>query len=318
MGNLDQALDEIGMTASSVTKTAKEFDKILVENGFTSNVENDEAKLMKAINDVDKASAVENKLVPASYKGAYFDEARIKNNIRIQYGNTKQAYKVVKFTEYTSTCFGILTALRLKQLPDRSFIIGAPNGFGKASFVYECLTTMLKAEMRAVPYISLTELAIIKNAEETRLMNGERFEGRNYYYGIRDERYRKDNQFSSKNKEAVELLGAYSWAEYINADCLFVFFSDITSKQIESKMLSQILSIRGAKGLPTIALISTSLDPYMMDNSLREYVWDEILDTVRESGSYDRVFHVSCYKRKKNGIMDSDENIEADTGIVRS
>ena len=80
-------------------------------------------------------------------------------------------------------------------------------------------------------------------------------------------------------------------------------------------MLYQLLSIRGAKGLPTIAMISTSLDPYVNDYTLKELVWDEIKSTKDEADSYDRVTHISCYKKRKDSLALNDKD-DDDTGII--
>ena len=62
-------------------------------------------------------------------------------------------------------------------------------------------------------------------------------------------------------------------------------------------MLKTVLDVRGVKGLPTVVLISTSLNPYKNDKVLGELIWDEILAYKSDSHCYDRVYHVSCYKR---------------------
>ena len=115
-------------------------------------------------------------------------------------------------------------------------------------------------------------------------------------------------------KKPMIIQSAHSWSEYINAKCLFVSFTDVISKDLESHVLYQLLNIRGAKGLPTIAMISTSLEPYLKDVNLKEYVWNEIIDYT-DKDTYDRVQHVSCYKRR---FLDFEKETQADeeTGII--
>jgi hypothetical protein len=114
------------------------------------------------------------------------------------------------------------------------------------------------------------------------------------------------------------ITGRYSYSEYINADCLFVFTTGILKKDIESKILYQLLNIRGAKGLPTIVMVSTSLDVYTMDRKLKEQIWDEILAYSEKQYCYDRLYHVSCYRDKvgTSKLDDKGKAVEPDTGIV--
>lgn len=139
---------------------------------------------------------------------------------------------------------------------------------------------------------------------------------RKYVEGENNEVYIIDPNVSKDYiKRPTVISNGYSFSEYINADCLFVGFSELVSKDIESHMLSQLLNLRGNKGLPTIVTISSALEPYESDKRLKEYVWDEIKNYDNRR-SYDRVIHVSCYKRKELTLNTKVESVEKDTGIV--
>jgi hypothetical protein len=58
------------------------------------------------------------------------------------------------------------------------------------------------------------------------------------------------------------------------------------------------------------------LEPYENDKVLREQVWDEIKADKEERSLYDRVYHISCYKRRNMGLENKDEIIDSETGIV--
>ena len=74
-------------------------------------------------------------------------------------------------------------------------------------------------------------------------------------------------------------------------------------------MLQHLLYVRGTKGLPTIAMISTALTPYLNDPNLAEFVWDEIIDRSKsDKPCYDRVKHVSCYKDFRKLYMNSQDD----------
>lgn len=320
---VDNALDILGLETSNeeenIKKEAQEL-KLNVEVGIET-----EPKAVKEVvlTEEDRKRAVYRKLVPEHYKDARFDENSIKANLRIQHSRSRGLYIVKHFDEYIKTCNEILTNLRLGKLPRRSWIIGAPNGFGKTSFVNECLITILKNGWITAPYISLSELAVIRVQEEQRLM-------RPFGYRVTESTlvaeygdYMTDNQLYLYKegklpkdiiKNPLIIQSAYSWSEYINAACLFVSLTDVISKDLESHTLYQLLSIRGAKGLPTIVMMSTSLEPYIKDTGLKELVWNEILD-YDNNDNYDRVKHVSCYK-VKNLNLNNTAKIDKDTGIL--
>ena len=321
---IDSAINSLDIKTSNDTlvKMTEEANNSGIK--LTSE-EKPKASPLVLINSLDRELAVKEKLIPECYEKAIFDIEKIKKNISEQYTKSKGIYKVYRFKDYTDTCSAILTTLRTGQIPKRSYIIGAPNGFGKSSFVNECLITMRKQNWICAPYISLHELAEIRTEEEKRLMKPFSYtasqgiyEQDGKYYNTKEVNGYTYTDFRTPIeivKKPTIIQSAYSWNEYINAKCLFVHFTDVISKDLESHVLYQLLSIRGAKGLPTIAMISTSLEPYLKDTSLREIVWDEILDYDVEGGSCDRIKHVSCYKAKKLDFS-KDGEIDKDTGIV--
>ena len=245
-----------------------------------------------------KEMAVRLGIIPKSRVDVEYDVKKIEENIMEQSRVSPRKFKVKGFNEYVQTLNSIISSIRVGLKPKCSYIIGAPNGFGKTSFVTSCLKLMVAKELKAVPYISLLELAEIRVENERSLLRGIELKARK-----RDEEDEGEYVYSSYRdfvKVPEVITGCYSWSEYMNSDILFCFFSSIDSKVIESNTLKGILEIRGAKGLPTIVFISTSLDPYKNDKNLREFVWDEILTTKEEDGVYDRVYHVSTYKVYSN------------------
>lgn len=325
MDTFDDAFKEAGIATESVAET---YDKLKTEADSADMNINEKRqrfeqsqKLFYGLSNSDREEAVKEFIVPRTYINASFDVEKIKNNIRAQYKKSS-IYKVYKFSDYTNICEEILSTVRMKQLPKCSYLIGAPNGFGKTSFVNECLITLRAQGYKVAPYISLWELAQIRVDNEQRIMSpytrfkevpGEDGEYSRYSYT----EARTVIAPYSKNPEIIS--GRYSYSEYINADCLFVSFTDVISKEIESHTLYQLLSIRALKGLPTIVMISTSLDPYENDAVLREQVWNEIRCYKETENCYDKLYHISCYRMKKtidSGLDNKGEDIEADTGIV--
>lgn len=324
MSDVNNALDlfdSLGISVESnksvMNKIKKdaEANNIVLDNPMESIREKRESQsLFCTLTDSDRDQAVKEFIIPSSYRNAYFDYEKVRSNIKNQYKASKNLYKVYNLNTYVQLCNTILSTLRMGNLPDRSYIIGAPNGFGKTSFVNESLITLRKRGYRAVPYISLIELAGLRVAEEQRLMKPyNKFKADTATDSVYYTEFKENDVYV---KKPLLIQNKYSFSEYINADCLFVSFSDVVSKDIESHMLYQLLSIRGPKGLPTIAMISTSLAPYENDQFLKEYVWDEIRAYKETAGCYDRVYHVSCYKRKELNMAARTEGFENDTGIV--
>lgn len=323
--NLDDALDIIGIQV----KRADNIEEELNNSDLKIGINNKEKPLSIQdfmLRESDRELAVKRKLVPENYKDARFTEDQIKRNLILQHKKSNGLYTIHAFDKYMSICNEILSSIRLKRVPRRSWLIGAPNGFGKSSFVNECLITMLKHGWVTVPYTSLHELAEIRVAEEQRLMrpfsdrltqgiyseeNGRFFSEKEYYI------YKNGKEPVDIIKRPKVISNNYSWSEYLNAKCLFVHFTSVVSKDLESNVLFQLLNIRGAKGLPTIVMISTSLQPYVKDVMLRETIWDEILDYNESANTYDRVAHVSTYKRKNLETgFNKDKHIDEATGIV--
>lgn len=316
MDNFDSAFESVGVNTESLKDT---HDKLNIEaesndmtiNKQTQRSDNQEA-LFYGLSNADRDQAVYERVVPAAYRDACFDEDKIKNNIKAQYQKTGGLYKVYRFNDYTDICKQILSTIRMKRLPERSYIIGAPNGFGKTSFVNECLITLRRQGYKVAPYISLWELAQLRVDNEHRIMDPyKRFKKEGS-----DVVYKDPNTVQGYMKVPTIITTGYSYSEYINADCLFVSFTDVISKDIESHTLYQLLAIRGAKGLPTIVMISTSLEPYENDRALKELVWDEIKDYDENKRSYDRVYHISCFKKKALGLDNKNEVVDKDTGII--
>lgn len=319
MDKFDNAFENIGLTNEGIKDTQ---DKIVEEQkqlGMTSYEEKTEKnpkKIFYGLTEEDRQIAVEATIVPKAYKYSSFDESKVKRNIAEQYMKSNRMYITKNFKKYMQICTEILSTIRMKKLPPRSYLIGAPNGFGKSSFVNECLITLHKQGYKTVPYISLWELAQIRVENEQRIMKPySRFKDAvNTETGHYS--YMEPNVTKGYMKKPEIVTGRFSYTEYINADCLFVCFTDIISKEIESHTLYQLLTIRGAKGLPTIVMISTSLEPYENDKYLKEYVWDEIKTLKENINTYDRVYHISCYKERQSIIESKNENLESDTGIV--
>lgn len=269
----------------------------------------------KTNNDL-RTLAVNMGLIPPIYKNASFDKEKIQQHVLDLAKSSRDRIKVSRYNEYCETCYSIINTVRVGKLPTKSYIIGAPSGFGKQSFAVDCILASLHNGWVTVPYISLMELGEIRAANDRVIERGlmgmetkiaqqpfnyatgeyEDGEGIESYYWAIGDKY-------TDLKTPTIITGRYSWSEYINTPLLVCFFSGIESKVVESQTLYTILNIRSAKGFPTIALISTSLEMYKRDPVIGRYVWSEILTNNKDSNDVSRVYHVSTYKIYNNEII---------------
>lgn len=331
MSNIDLAFESLGIDIESIDDTNKKILGEAEENDINIGQKNENRNDVRLqtfrITAEDRHIATELQLVPKAYENATFDVDKIKENIKGLYVNksTRKITKKVKgFNDYVSICNGILTALRVGKLPTRSYIIGAPNSFGKTSFVNEAIITLNKQGFIAVPYISLVELAKIRSDSEEKLLKpSEKVRNRfliknehGVFEQVKDDKdeYKLAGEFVTKAKTVTR---QYDFYDYINADCLFVKFSAQESKEIESKTLYQVLSIRADRGLPTIVTVPYSIDIYHKDINLKRYIWDEIEIAYEKENCYDRLYHVSCFVVPYlGGLAEKGEKIDMSTGII--
>ena len=250
--------------------------------------------IVSELNEDDRYCAYLAGLIPKQYMHATFDIDKVQQNIKDMLSN--KGYKVSGFKEYSNTLLGILSILRTGTIPDCSYIIGAPNSFGKTSFTSECIMTMHKLSMRAVPFVSLSEL------NEIMVLNDRAFEDvlklKEYNNTDGERSLYVSSAAPEITKMPKNIVGRYSWSEYLNSDCLFCFLTSTAARTVESRILYHLIQIRSAKGLPTVCFISSSLDPYTGDKLLNEYYWKEMLSYNDEVNMLDRMKHISCFKKK--------------------
>lgn len=293
---LEDLFESVGISVASTEEAVRDMPGLQPVN--------DSVGLPKPLLYIPKGSieeAVRSYLVPEAYADCEFDLNKIKENQRAQQKESKRRFKVKRWQDYVNITTGIISIIVAGKLPKQSYIIGAPNGFGKTSFVNSCIIKLHAQGRLCAPYVSLSELASIRRQHLSSVIGvvakglyGERYLRATLeeYKGIAYEKFDE----KTYSKQPIEIIDRYSWSEYLNCDVLFCYFTDVASKIIESEMLKTVLTMRGVKGKPTIAMISSSLDPYKNDDDLREMVWDEILAYKNDEDSCDRVKHISCFK----------------------
>lgn len=290
--NMESVANALGIGIKNSSTIQK---KVIKEDNIIDHTKEVQRQLVE-LTQSDRIAAVELGLIHKEHINDTFDENIIKRNVQ-RYG-LKKYYQVRRYPLYVNTVGSILATIRSGQIPRQSYLIGAPNGFGKGSFAHEAIITMNKLGWRTVPFTSLTELAELWCYNESLLLS--KLNGSDYSYNTNDDIDFESTPGVMYKKKPIQVLGRYSWSEYINSDCLICYFTSLESKKIESRILFRIMIERGTKGLPTIVCISTSLNPYINDAILKQHIWDEILlgpNIKKETPS--RLKHVSCYKELK-------------------
>lgn len=252
------------------------------------DAENYEVALAKS-----SETAVRLGVLPEAFRNDIFLRDRVMENYKSLKENGRN-FNMVNLDQVISTMEYIIQCIHLRKRLEHSYLIGSPNGFGKTSFVMTCIKMMVYHGMRTVPYISLSELAQIKNQVDTALLKGQ----------ILTRKVEKIDAVHrpeiTSDKMPIDCISRFSWNEYLNADVLFTFFTNIEYKVIESRMLKVILDLRAAKGLPTVVLISSSVksyfQPYLNNREMTEWYWDEIYTRDEKLSRLDRVWHISTYK----------------------
>lgn len=224
------------------------------------------------VNDMDKLRAI----VPLEFRNTEFDSDRLKHDLS-NLANT-QNIRVYRYNNYIDTINTILAQISVSELKN-SYIIGAPNDFGKSTFVYTALKRLIALDKKVVPYLSLVELAELKVEYENRLVDK-----------------LKNPRFSEPLRRGKDEV---IWKDITDADVLFTRLSSVDSKYVESMVLSALMRLRGSKGKPTIVMAYTPLDPYINDEKLRSLYWDDMLSYTgkEENTKVDRLIHRACYKR---------------------
>lgn len=293
---LAETLSIMGIASQSKTSILNQIKKSGVQTATDHGLIEDGQAGPVIITSEDEKAAVEMGLVLSCNGSKRFDKGQIRD--RIVDGGKGTPYIVKNLDEYMETLSSLITSIRCRKLPRQSYIIGAPNGFGKSHFANEAIITMFKAGWRTVPYVSLTELAETCVVNESNLLSALSGADYNDAAGELDLRYYGDpNARVTKVPQIV--ISRYSWSEYMNAECLMCYFTSFESKNVETRILHRIMKERSNKGLPTIVFMSTSLNPYLKEPRLREYIWDEILYNPKASGeTVSRLKHISTYKKR--------------------
>lgn len=239
-----------------------------------------------SVNKGTKNNIVANGIIPKERINDEFSEEKCSELI---VKSVPKGYAIRGFKKYVEQLNEIILACKLDGIKiDGSYIIGGDNGFGKTTFVNTCLKHLYNRGKRVVPYITLSSLAKLRAEEESNIRE---MIAHGYV-----KKYEKIEVDTDDYCEIIEKK--YEWEDYMKASVLFCSLGGLPCMRLESEILAEILRIRGMRQLPTIVTTENSLNLYVNNKDLNESIWGNILN-FDEKGRYDKLTHVSCYKRKK-------------------
>ena len=216
-------------------------------------------------------------LIPAGRMDDNYDSEHVRIVAMQMCAMLKKTINKDRLQNYITILDDILTGLRSRRLPKKSYLIGSNNGFGKTTFANTAIKIMASNGMKAVPYITLTELAE-KWADAQEMLAARLDDSRKKLRRIEE----TPDMVETETGEDVEVFkNEYDWHDYVKADLAIVAFTSVREDTmwIEALTLKQLLTLRSARGLATIVTISNSLDWYMNSERVSKYIMGDILET---------------------------------------
>ena len=279
---------------------------------------------------VDKATKI-----IETYKGSYEDEViigliperRSDDEFDVEYlmnrqeswAKARRSY-VVGFDNFKNTLIHILNTFRVGGKLHKSYYLGSPTSFGKATFAHTCIKLLHRQGREVVPYISCAELydmlvsaqlagrvaGVLDNLEKFRMeLQHIRGLAEPQAYRVYDN---ISNYIETGVKEISKFptgatahnLSRWGWDEYCTAEVVFLSLVGLGMfASYELAALIQLLKIRGSKGLPTIVCTDSSMKWYRdADREYsREFFHSHLVRYEDEDGyaGTKRLHRVSCY-----------------------
>lgn len=296
-----ETLENIGDPSCPICKgkgryTAGLFGLLLTCECVTKKMEREAAEKLKKekeeivykVTGAQKIQVVAENLIPENRKGDEFSVDILKERIFTLYGPRNGTVSSKAFTNYVQLLNGIIASISIGEPLTVSYIIGAPNGFGKNTFVNTCIKRLYAKGKKAVPYKSLFEIADLRMKHIENLENIFKRE----YTGVKET---EESEYTVEEK-------TYTWQDYCDAEIVFCYLTTPDNGWVEMNTLKALVLIRATKGLATIVMTDSPLQAYVNNPKIKKYVLDDILAYDKEHGSLDRLVHQSIYIKYKTNL----------------
>lgn len=173
--------------------------------------------------DEEKVEQVIVDIIPEDYRDIYFDANKIRNDPRIELDIKNNPL----FDYYLDSLTTIYNKITAGEKLNYSIMISAPQGLGKAHFVYACMNAGLKAGLSVAPYLDCLEIFDLINL-------------------ISDSRYYD----KAKQIESRELLKTLYEADV----CFVKLPTGLTIRKDTTQTLKLLVDRRARRGNYTIAI----------------------------------------------------------------
>ncbi len=180
------------------------------------------------------------------------------------------------------TMDGIITGLRVNQLPTKSYAIGIENGIGKTTFAITALKIAAAQGMKIVPFTDMSTLAE-KYLE--------------YSYQIMDLHNKSKNGYLT---DPTSIRKKNDWRDYVEADLCFVSLTggNANIAYLELDTLMTLLARRSDNRRPTIVLMRTPIEYYTKFDDVRKYLIKEVFSMNNKPGTYKMLERRSMFTRE--------------------
>lgn len=211
-------------------------------------------------------------VIPESRLKDEYSHDYYRYNVEMQLIN--QGYKLSNEEEYVATLTKLLNEASLGEITE-SYLISAPNSFGKTTFIHTIMKRLLLHNRAVVPYIDLSSLAKLRLS------------------------YNESVYFLTKSNIKKEILdfNGFNWEDYLKADFVAVKLTDYESSLLEGSVLNRLVVSRGERGLPTIVTTNMPVAGYLGNRNLKQLYWDDILVYNSAKKCKDRLKIVSTSRK---------------------
>lgn len=240
--------------------------------------------------------AASNSVIPIDRMEDNFNFDMVNDYILEQY--TKKGYNLGNYINYESCVATILTSIRTGVKLEKSYLLGAPKGFGKTTLINTCLKYLIQQDKKVVPYVSLSELGVLYS-NHLRKINSSKYLHMSAVY--REGNTEQD--LDEDTEDVVSLISNFKWYDFLECEALFIGMTSPQSCTLECDILRVILEYRGKLMKPTVCTINESIGSYTANNYAGQLFFTNYIDqTSLARRSYSRLKHISCYcwKGKKS------------------
>ena len=228
--------------------------------------------------DEDTINDISIDIIPEIYRGILFDANKIKNDARIE-SNIKSD---TMFDYYLDQITNIYDKINIGELLNYSVLIIAPQGLGKAHFVYSCMNAGIRNGLSVAPYYDCLEIYDFLNI-------------------VNDGRYK----FKQKQNAVRDILDTI----YTSDLCFIKMPTGLTIQVNSTQTLKLIVDRRARRGLGTIVTsrfpvsyiykTEVNLDRFIVTSNYGDAKYDYSRLRVITSPMIDLVGYANKYMYKK-------------------